>query len=510
MKYQFQEPPKNFNCSDYRWLNSSTKDFDDVECRVHYIIYGKTNNLKYSIADEVPKDFDPKGYREYNPDIANQPDDWLKFHYAVWGRHENRVYHIDLPEDFDVDVYRGVNEDIATQTDGWLKVHYVQHGIREGRVCKDPWFDKEFFIKENNIRDYKGYASYLEDIRLLKSAEAKSFVEALPQLEDTILLVSHDNSIYGATHYLYLLFVYLRSIGIKSKIVETAKNPLLDKKYGLAEDDVIIYHNDPTLLYWTCIKTKPKKILFNSMNGTMARILRYLDRESFLIHSHEVKQHYVADVFPDYVVSSRIAEQYENPPKIQPPILPIETLRKIDAEFQKPCEVINKYGDSVGSRTTIGMCGSLTDRKNYKLFIELAKHFPFFDFLWVGGNHQLDVSFRNFYHVPDVELPYKYYRLMDYFLLTATEDPCPYVVLENLYLNNKVLTFKENIYTDHKHELTKDLYFEYPGAVCLDSAVEHIKKQAKGKIVRNLESGKEYILKKYSTFGEKILQHLCS
>lgn len=500
--------PKDFVVSTYRKLNKDIHTYNDMECRVHYIVIGSKESRPYNVKQLLPEDFSPESYVEYNADLAGMTNAQLEEHYVVHGKNEKRIYHVDLPENFDVDVYRWLNEDIFDQSDAWLKRHYFQHGKYEGRVCSDPLLDKQFFCEYNNISEYSGYGDYLKDIRQIKSKEILDIVASVPVIEDHLLLVSHDNSIYGATHYLYLLFEQLKLKGFKVKMLEADNNPMLEEKYKLSASDMLYYKKDPTLLYHICTTSRARKIYFNSMTHTMAKVVKYIDKDKLIIHSHEIENHYVCTTPPTFVVSTPIAQQYKVPPKVQPPIISKETLDLMDIEFRKPTSVSNHAGEIDQSKITIGMCGNLSDRKNYKLFVELAKNLKQFNFLWVGGDHDVDCSTDNFYHVKNVKLPYRYYGLMDYFLLTSKEDPCPYVVLENLYVNNRVLTFKDNIYTDHKHPLLDGIYFEYPGAIDLETATEHIISNAVKKNDKTLSAGAEYILKYFSSFGDELLNSL--
>ena len=98
--------------------------------------------------------------------------------------------------------------------------------------------------------------------------------------------------------------------------------------------------------------------------------------------------------------------------------------------------------------------------------------------------------------------------LFDYFMLFSKQDPCPYVVLENLYINNKTITFKENIYTSHNSDLLDDLYFEYDGEISIDSASFMIENNAKEKANRNNDNGKKYVLENFSEIKKEFLESL--
>lgn len=459
----------------------------------------------------IPGDFDPVGYKLYNPDLSNFNDEQLERHYKYHGRMEGRVYRVEVPDDFDVDAYRSLNRDIFDQTDDWLKAHYYRAGKMEGRKYFDPFFDKEFFCKYNNIKieDYSGYRDYLKDIRQIKSQTIFELIADIPTLEDYVLLVSHDNALYGATHYLYLVFHQLKAQGKKVKVLETSYNEALFKKYNLHTEDVMFYNSDPTLLYYMCTKSKAKKVYFNSMNSCMAEVVEHLPKESLLIHSHEVRKHYVCDTPPNFVVSSRIAEQYESPVKVQPPIIDAKTLTLMDEEFKKDVEVCNSFGCIDRKKIAIGMCGSLCDRKNWKTFLKAAERLSEFNFIWVGGDFDVGKNLPNFYHVKNVSLPFMYYRKFDYFLLTSLEDPCPYVVLENLYLGNKVLSFKENIYTSHVCDSLRDVYFEKDTEVSLEAVIEQVLECCKEKaIYPRPREGKEYVLSNFTNLKEELLNDL--
>jgi len=172
-------------------------------------------------------------------------------------------------------------------------------------------------------------------------------------------------------------------------------------------------------------------------------------------------------------------------------------------------EIKNLNGLINKNKITIGMCGSLTERKNYRLFVEVAKELQDFNFLWVGGTESIeDKSIPNLYHIKDTKRPHTYYKYMDYFVLFSKQDPCPYVVLENLYMGNKVLTFKENIYTDHKCDLLKDIYFEFDGEINMENAVNFIKEICLNKADRSNLNGKLYIENNFTKLTEEMIKFL--
>jgi hypothetical protein len=155
------------------------------------------------------------------------------------------------------------------------------------------------------------------------------------------------------------------------------------------------------------------------------------------------------------------------------------------------------------------MCGSIGARKNTQLFLEVAERLAEYNFIWIGGNRKLEANSENVQHIKESVYPYKYYRLLDYFVLFSEHEPFGNVVIENLYLNNKVLTFRDNVYYDFKDELTKDNYFEYPGKISLDAAVEHIANQATCKKHSTNYKGTEanhYVVRNFTSYREDFLK----
>jgi hypothetical protein len=208
-------------------------------------------------------------------------------------------------------------------------------------------------------------------------------------------------------------------------------------------------------------------------------------------------------------VSNRIKKDLSNDNiLIQPPILSSIDYKNLDdavSSSDLPL-VFNAHGKLNTKKITIGMVGDTASRKNPDMFPVLAQLFPQYNFLWIGGEKNYFQKAKNFYHIPYTHTPYLYYRYLDYLLLTSKEDPCPYVVLENLYMNNKVITFKNNIYTNHNSSLLKDLYYEFDGEVSLDNAQHMINEHVKEKnTIKTQTNGKEYILNHFQNFHDTFL-----
>lgn len=502
--------PHDFNVDNYRELNPDLKNMTDVQLMSHYQLFNYENERIYKL--NLPEDFNVDEYKRLNPDLCNLDDLVLKKHYSLHGEKENRLYKEILPNNFLVSCYRFLNPDIDDLSDLELKVHYQKYGIFEERkyvdTLYDPMYFKKKYFNKQNLTDDELYKKYTLDIKLHKSKKVKHMYDKLilPK-KNTIFFVDHDKNGYGACHYLYLLFNICKEKYKTINFVLIVINyvPQLEEKYSILKSETIEYLGDPSLLYMLYNKIKPLVMYMNSANYAMYRIINVIPRNKIIFHSHEIKSHYLLHqaITPDYVVSEKISSQYIKKPKIQPPFL--SEIHKILELANEPVDPIkNKYGCLDNKKITITMCGSITERKNYKLFIEVSKMFHEHNFLWIGGNEtDIFYPYKNIYHVPLTQNPYKYYKqCTDYFILFSLIDPCPFVILENILLGVPCIVFEENIFVKHDKNILKEYYHEISGEINLLNCSNAINMLVKSKNCAEStcdnNAGYHYICKNYS------------
>jgi hypothetical protein len=436
--------------------------------------------------------------------LQNDFDVYKSVNDVQYDKTENKIDKIDnLPDDFDLDVYKAVNEDLTKLTDDQAKLHYFQYGYKEERKYKDIHFNKEHFCKINNYNGNTPYKKYIEDIRQEKNSYFKEQINSIiiPN-KNSILLVNHDNKLYGASHYIYLLFLFLKDKykdTINIFLCEINYNSSLYDKYSIKKEDVFEYHHDPTLLYMLYQKIQPKVFYLNSCNYAIYQVYKYIPENIRILHSHEIFNHYLLSkkVMPNYAVSETISNQYvklyKKQPKIQPPFISnIDNILELSKEFIEP--IYNNYNKLDTKKITIGMCGQITERKNYKLFIDISLHFSFYNFIWIGDTNTVFDKYKNIYHIKSTHNPYKYFKqIIDHFILFSLEDPCPYVILENILLESNIITFKNNIYYHHTDESLKDMFINYDGGISKTTCVDAIYKYANCKKNNNKKNGYNYI-----------------
>lgn len=458
--------------------------------------------------EHLPEDFDAYWYGELYPDLEGMDECTLEEHYLSFGSHEGRVYKLALPPDFDSNVYRIKNPDLTDLSDRELEIHYSSFGLKEGREYSDSFFNPLFFKQKNKITQDNLYELYARDIRQIKSQEVQDILTSVKIKKVDVILVNHNSTINGATHSLYIMANELKKTKKILILDVIAQSEEIYTKYSLAASDFVYYFADPTILYWLCVKIAADKILFNSTNFAISQVIGWLPKDKTILFSREIKEHYSKSIAyePDYVITESISNTYKSKPKVQTPILPAFIQTSIDLDYSR---IVDVSGLSL-SKITIGMCGSIGARKNTQLFLEVAEKMAEYNFIWIGGD-TLQTTLSNVYHAEETAYPYKYYKLLDYFVLFSEHEPFGNVVIENLYLNNKVLTFRDNVYYDFKDELTKDNYFEYPGRISIDTAIEHISEKAKYKKLSTKYKGTDansYVVKNFTNYKEDFLKTL--
>jgi hypothetical protein len=471
--------------------------------------------------------------------------------------------------------YREFNPDLNNLTDDELLKHFNEHCINEKRIYKDKFFDKEIFCIINNFdrNDQQIYLKYSNDIRQQKNNIFTEYIKKLTKFKNpTILLVNHDNNLYGASHYLYNLFNILKEKykNFNVLLCEIDYNPILLSKYNINFRDVLEYQGDPTLLYMLYQYYSPYLIYLNSVNYAISKVIKYIPKNIRILHSHEAYEHYsLAKETPDFVVSDEIARRYRNNDiknhhndiknhhndiknqnntikyykknqrkiekfqlkneknlqrfinkdinikkyenkeiEIQPPFL-----TNIDDIIQKSKEPIdeikNKNGIFNKNKITIGMCGQITKRKNYKLFIEVSILYPNYNFIWIGDNSNVFDNYQNIYHISNTQNPYKYYRqLIDYFMLFSIIDPCPYVILENILLNTNIIVFNPNILYNHNDKLLLGIYNIYPYEINLYNCRMAIDRYVKNKKLLNNNYNGELYIRKYFSYPTEVINKI--
>jgi len=395
--------------------------------------YIKTDNNDYYVHNAkslIPESWNPKSYRELNKDLLdlNMDDRSLMQHYIEYGIEENRIFQLSkLPENFDYRLYRLLNPDLRIlSTQHEIENHYIAHGQKEQRRYTYGFtYDQMISIKDNQTH------------HLL--------------LKPTIILINHDSSLTGAPLALVDIANFLDDNNFKNILfIDILPNNLfklnkrIKKLYHFNDDNVlldIIDNTTPILIYsnsLTLMVQNPKKFEHLLYKTVFHLHECFSDLISFIGDNNKFK--YLVDHSKNIcMVAPKIVEDSN--------LLNIDKVKIITPFISKDkTKTILKYQKKkkqLSDKVTICMCGSVSIRKNPELFIHLAKMNPNYHFVWVGAD--LGVDLPNIQCIEQTNNPYETFSQIDYFFLTSIREPFGTVIIENLFLNNKIILLEDNI-----------------------------------------------------------------
>ncbi len=511
--------PEDFNCEEYKRLNPELQELNELALKEHYIKQGIKLNRTYKL--DLPEDFDVNDYRKYNADLSQLTDLQLLQHYSVVGKNDSkRVYKVSLPLDFDPEIYRHFNKDLRLLAPEKLEAHYSLYGKKEGRKYNDPLFDLDFFVSYNKINHYQNYTDYTKDIKQIKSLELYNKITNLSQYQTNgILLVNSSDKTDDSSEFIYNLAKHIKNLTAE-KVYVVEKNFDEDRlaNYGLSAEDAISYEEDSTLLYYICKNLAPTKILFGFANSQIADVYQqFKDDNRVRLFSPKSKfdlDRFIERAVPDYVFSDTTKSQYgTGKVRVISPILSIKSANLSNESFTFEIENSKQKLDT--NRLTIGTHGDFSHKQTYLTFARIARAFPKYNFVWVGGKSterpETMKDLKNLFFIEEESFSFNLYKLFNYFISLSPNSSSSYPLLENLYLGNKTIAFKIKDSVSYKDPLLTDIHFEYPGEATLENGIEAIKQFVNANASSNKHIvGKQYVEEKFINYDSQLLIDLLS
>jgi hypothetical protein len=413
-----------------------------------------SSNTNEIVKNSMPKDFNYIQYLKYNPDLIAGgliSEHACIMHYAFFGYKENRIYSNSiltnkLPKNFNAKIYKILNLDLSDLSDEEASKHYVFYGTTEHRRYTTNVSDEKI-LKAYNITYDKIYDKYKNRCAVF---------------------INHETSLTGAPIFLKTFVKEIINLKLFDNVVFIDAHP--SQNFVPLDNCLWLYHfNDKDKLYRILQQLNPIIIYSNSTNVYVKNID---DMQPFLyktiFHFHETFED--LKNFIDHSNSHKFDEflkLVENNQKFFPAQTIIDDVQyytKTDnVDLFPPYIASNKTKNILkhnrlllrkNKKITIGMCGIISERKNFNLFKHIAENNQNMDFIWVGDDKNTVIADKpkNLSIVPQTNNPYKELNKLDYFFLTSKSDPCPIVILESLLLNKKVIVLDKNIKYDHSNQ----------------------------------------------------------
>jgi len=387
----------------------------------------------------------------------------------------------------------------------------------------NEWGEGCVFDETNLYGD--SYLKIIKKYKKIKFNELNINHSFIKKNKKRLVIVSHDNSLYGASNVILNFLKYIDSLNIY-EIYYIVKNTtckidnynlnnttfiylkfetlsLYHYYYYIDESIKILRAIEPDIVFCNTIVTSEfyrasielnlYTILYIHENiGEFFRIVNNNHEWSMLPSGDILKKintiFCVNEDIKKYLIN--ILNIDVNKIYIKPPFINTTHIDKlINTSFNY-------------NKITIGMCGSGTHRKGFDIFCNIAKKYSNFDFIWIGPNQ----DFLNIKELPNnltitgyTNNPYYFLKNLDYFLLTSREDPHPLVVLESLYLNIKIISF------NNKNIGCLDIIKKYGFIINNDNDINNI-------VINNTNTynSKKFILENYSmsNISQDIINYL--
>lgn len=207
----------------------------------------------------------------------------------------------------------------------------------------------------------------------------------------------------------------------------------LKKLFGEINPDVIHLHSSKAGVIgrWANFLTLSKRKIFYTPHGYA--FLRQ-DISGFKRNIYRIIERYTQLFFGGTTIACGDTEY-----KIAKSLGKAELVRN-GIDFEK---ISSYFNYQKPKKLTFGIVGRITPQKNPKLFNEIAKKFPEYDFIWIGDgelNHEItapNIKITGWFYSNDVV--YNWLNHLDVFLQTSLWEGLPLAVLEAMALKKPIV-----------------------------------------------------------------------
>lgn len=378
------------------------------------------------------------------------------------------------PMIFDSEKYVNLNFDLRGMDIKEATTHFIEHG----------------WVKER--RSFY-YPDLVCDIQ-----------KPITSTKKRIVLMNHSNTLTGAPWVIFNLFIeLLNDERVDVYMLTPSLNVNLAKKVKLKDHNyhVISFHNNPDFIRSVVNVIEPDYLVVNSFASEFLNLTDVFSNFHTIQYVHEEYKHYIPHQVSLDIDSKRILcvdhktkktfSKKDRETTIYPPKFRRSTFDEISV-LQPAYTLVDMWTLAKWSmRKVIGMVGTPCQRKNYELFVKLARFTPQYEFVWVGGKRSFTDG--NLTVIEKTQYATSYIALFDIFFLSSDEDLCPVVLLEALALNVQSMVFNKNIGFKHGRSQHVNKFNRNINDLSITSLQRKIEKVLNKEVDLDLPTGSQYI-----------------
>jgi hypothetical protein len=417
---KFMSVTNNFNCFVY-----------------HNYWYYNNSWMTEIIINKYSQDgmYNPTHYKILNIDLQSLDKTELLNHFRNFGYYEKKPCYIKTKKiheyitnycDFDIKFvsshYLHFNPELSELTSLELLKHYNMVGKHQNKKAYDKNLNIDQLIDTGN-----------------------------PLVGNCVIFINSSHEVNDETQFLYEYVIYLQDNGVYDNILilDVFLNEDLFYYYSKLKSKPLFHCNNFILMRELLDYYNPKLIYANGLNYLTLNIDKFsqdiIGKTTFHFHdSMELIPPTIKNLKNNtiYCTNEKINEHLYNSygltnTQVFRPFIKKKTLNKYN--------YMNIFGNN---NIVFGMFGKNNYENGYDIFINLVKHLPKYNFLWLGGEYNSEFSADNFIQICNCIDVYKYLICIDYLLVTC-RNKTPRVVYKSLYANCPCI-FLENKMTTQK------------------------------------------------------------
>jgi len=398
---------------------------DNPDCFAYHNFWQNNKSWKKEIhSTKYQQDamYNPTHYRILNIDLQTLNKTELLNHFKNFGYYEKKPCYIK-----NKDMHKYICEYCDFDIE-FVSSHYLHHNPELSNLTS-----LELLKHYNIVGKHDKKIAYDKNLNIDKLIDLKN-----PLVGNCVIFINSSHELNDETRFLYEYVIHLQENGEHDNIL------ILD-----------VFLNEDIFYYYSKLKTKP---LFHCNNFVLMRELLDYYNPKFIYANGMNYLTLNVEKFSQDIINKTVFHFHDSMELIPPAIKNLKN-NTIYCSHEKINEhLYNSYGltnthvfrpfikKTLVSKSTnlnlfgnnnvvFGMVGKNNYENGYDIFVNLVKHLPQYNFIWVGGgDYDSNFSADNYIQICNYVDIYKYINLFDYLLVTC-RNKTQHVVYKSLYMN---------------------------------------------------------------------------